>query len=191
MTPVFSGGLIYEYTQEPSNYGIVEIKADGSIQLLSDFDSLQAQFNTLNNTALQSVKSENRTVTPPVCRSSLITTEKFSNNFTIPAQPSGVTDLITNGISNAPVGKLVPVTTTTVSQEVKDTKGNVISGLAIRVLADDETNTPSGASPSGTPSGTTNTTPASPTASKSAAVQFKAGTALMAGGLLAAWSLLA
>ncbi|OAL39148.1 hypothetical protein AYO20_01466 [Fonsecaea nubica] len=48
MTPVYSGGLVYEYSQEPSNYGLVEIDGN-SISELPDFGTLQKQFaNTPN-----------------------------------------------------------------------------------------------------------------------------------------------
>ncbi|KIW62258.1 hypothetical protein PV04_10451 [Phialophora macrospora] len=43
MTPVYSGGLVYEYSQEPSNYGLVEISGD-SVSELPDFGVLQEQF---------------------------------------------------------------------------------------------------------------------------------------------------
>ncbi|KIX05497.1 1,3-beta-glucanosyltransferase gel1 [Rhinocladiella mackenziei CBS 650.93] len=48
MTGVYSGGLVYEYSQEPSNYGLVEINGD-SVTELPDFDALMSQFaNTPN-----------------------------------------------------------------------------------------------------------------------------------------------
>lgn len=40
---VYSGGLVYEYTQEPSNYGLVEIEGD-TVTELDDFKTLQAAF---------------------------------------------------------------------------------------------------------------------------------------------------
>ena len=43
MTAVYSGGLVYEYSQEPSNYGLVEISG-GSVSELPDFATLQSQF---------------------------------------------------------------------------------------------------------------------------------------------------
>jgi 1,3-beta-glucanosyltransferase GAS5 len=43
MTPVYSGGLVYEYSQEPSNYGLVEINGD-SVSELPDFDALMQAF---------------------------------------------------------------------------------------------------------------------------------------------------
>lgn len=43
MTPVYSGGLVYEYSQEPSKYGLVEVNGD-SVTELDDFKVLQSQF---------------------------------------------------------------------------------------------------------------------------------------------------
>lgn len=44
MTGVFSGGLVYEYSQEPNNFGLVEISDDRkSVTKLGDFDSLKKQ----------------------------------------------------------------------------------------------------------------------------------------------------
>ncbi|RAH40074.1 1,3-beta-glucanosyltransferase gel1 [Aspergillus aculeatinus CBS 121060] len=41
MTGVYSGGLVYEYSEEPSNYGLVQIK-DGKVSTLDDYDALKS-----------------------------------------------------------------------------------------------------------------------------------------------------
>lgn len=43
MTGVYSGGLVYEYSQEASDYGLVEIKGN-SVSRLSDFSALQTAY---------------------------------------------------------------------------------------------------------------------------------------------------
>ncbi|KAM5435585.1 1,3-beta-glucanosyltransferase [Microsporum canis] len=51
MTGVYSGGLVYEYSQEPSNYGLVEIK-DGSNSKptkLPDYNALKTAFSNVKN----------------------------------------------------------------------------------------------------------------------------------------------
>lgn len=45
MTGVFSGGLIYEYAQEPNNYGLVDIDEAGVAHILPDYDTLRAKYN--------------------------------------------------------------------------------------------------------------------------------------------------
>ncbi|KAG4444435.1 hypothetical protein IFR05_000026 [Cadophora sp. M221] len=167
VTPVLSGGLVYEYTQEPSNYGLVTLNSDGTADLLGDYDTLQRQFNTLNGTALQSIAATNATNSPPNCTASLITNSAFTNNFTIPAVPPGVQALIDNGIDNAPVGKIIPITATKVTQQVKQSNGDVIQGLAINPLPEDQSNNPSGATP------TTSSPPAATTTKKSGSGQVR------------------
>jgi len=172
VTPVLSGGVVYEYSQETSNYGLVTLNADGSADLLSDYDSLQGQFNSLNVTLIQGLTAENTTVVPPKCTASLISSKSgFSRNFTIPAVPPGVQALIDNGIKKPNNGKLVPVTTLKVSQVVKSSSGSVIKDLAITPLADDESNIPSGQTqPSATP--TTGSAPAATTSKKAGAASI-------------------
>ena len=34
MIDVFSGGLVYEFTQEPNNYGLVKVLSNGDIKVL-------------------------------------------------------------------------------------------------------------------------------------------------------------
>lgn len=168
MTPVLSGGLVYEYSEETSDYGLVNINSNGFAQLLPDFDTLQSQFDTLNVTALQGLQAQNTSVVPPTCAASLITSSSFDSNFTIPAVPPGAQDLINNGISNKPSGSLVSVTATKVTQQVENASGTVISGLAITPLADDESNNP------GRQTSTATGSAASPTKTKkSAAVSVR------------------
>jgi hypothetical protein len=157
MTPVLSGGMVYEYSEEPDSYGIVLINSNGSAQILPDYDNLQKQFNLLNITYVQGLPAQGVPVIPPKCASSLITTSGFSSNFTIPSVPPGAQALIDNGINPAPSGKMVPVTATKVSQVVQQSNGDVIQNLEITILADDQSNNPSGAtstSSGASPSGT-------------------------------------
>lgn len=169
MSPVMSGGLVFEYVQEANDYGLVVINSNGSAQLRDDFDALQKQYNLLNSTELQSSKPLNTTNIPPTCNSSLISSDGFATNFTLPSMPSGVETLIESGLTKPNNGKLVDVTDTTVSQVVMGSSGNVIRGLAITPLANGTSNTPSGDNSSettGTASGSA--TRASMTASATA-----------------------
>nr|AAQ88437.2 beta-1,3-glucanosyltransferase 1 [Paracoccidioides brasiliensis]ABA33783.2 beta-1,3-glucanosyltransferase 1 [Paracoccidioides brasiliensis] len=43
ITSVFSGGLVYEYSPEPDNFGLVQLK-DGKLTKLPDFDKLKEAF---------------------------------------------------------------------------------------------------------------------------------------------------
>lgn len=47
MIDVFSGGLVYEFTQEPNNYGLVKVLSNGDVKVLRDFIQLKNKFDTL------------------------------------------------------------------------------------------------------------------------------------------------
>lgn len=180
VTPVLSGGVVYEYTEEPSNYGLVTLNSDGTADLLADYDTLQKQFNTLNGTELQSMTATNTTNAPPNCTASLIINSGFSNNFTIPAVPPGVQALIDNGIDNASVGKIIPVTATKVAQQVKQSNGDVIQDLAISPLPEDQSNNP-GSVP--TTTATSSAPPAATTTKKSGAGDVRSSFTVLLGGV--------
>ena len=48
MTSVYSGGLVYEYSQEDSDYGLVKVSGD-ELKELSDFSALQSAFKKTAN----------------------------------------------------------------------------------------------------------------------------------------------
>ncbi|PYH33674.1 1,3-beta-glucanosyltransferase gel1 [Aspergillus neoniger CBS 115656] len=48
MTGVYSGGLVYEYSQESSNYGLVEIDGN-NVKTLSDYDALKSAYSNTSN----------------------------------------------------------------------------------------------------------------------------------------------
>ena len=160
-----SGGLVYEYSQEEADYGLVVINENGTLSLRQDFDNLQEQFNKLDLSLIQSTNASATEITPPECSMNLITAEEFSKNFSIPAVCPGCQDLINNGISNPTNGKLVDVTDTKPTQAVYGTNGVAIQNLELTKLT--EANVPGGQNlSSGTASGTATGTGAQPSATK-------------------------
>jgi 1,3-beta-glucanosyltransferase GAS3 len=166
MTGVMSGGLVYEWDQAVNNYGLVNVNSNGTADLLQDYLNLQAQYLTLDIKALMSANATATNLQPPTCDQSLITTPDFDGGFNIPARPAGVDDMINNGIQNKPQGKLVALSSTTVSQAVYNVSGQQITGLKLNVLPEDESNTP-GSNESGSSSSTA--TSSSPSATSSSA----------------------
>ncbi|CAR26849.1 ZYRO0C02926p [Zygosaccharomyces rouxii] len=48
MFTTFSGGLVYEFSQEDNNYGLVDINSNGTVKVLNDFDSLKKHYKTIS-----------------------------------------------------------------------------------------------------------------------------------------------
>ncbi|ODV90095.1 glycoside hydrolase family 72 protein, partial [Tortispora caseinolytica NRRL Y-17796] len=49
MTDVFSGGLVYEYTEESNHYGLLQMVGGGALRELPDFKRLQIQLNKVKD----------------------------------------------------------------------------------------------------------------------------------------------
>lgn len=89
MSPVFSGGLVYQYTEDASKYGLVEIESDDSVSTLTDFTNLKDELNSTEN---------------PTGDGDYSSSAKFSDcptdwNFSIsvPTAPKGLATLLKNG----------------------------------------------------------------------------------------------
>ncbi|KAF1943051.1 hypothetical protein EJ02DRAFT_401427 [Clathrospora elynae] len=179
-----SGGLVYEYSQEEADYGLVVLNSNGSVSLREDYENLQKQFNKLDVSLLETTNPSSTEIKAPECGSSLITAQAFSSNFTIPAICPGCQALIDGGIKNPQNGALVAVTKKQVDQAVYASNGQQIQNLTLSVVADDGSNKPGGetTSPSSTPSGT-GTAP-QPSETKKGAAGRTGGSALVWASLL-------
>ncbi|KAF2964791.1 hypothetical protein GQX73_g8775 [Xylaria multiplex] len=155
MSSVFSGGVVYEFSQEDNDYGLVQVNDDGSVDLLSDFRTLQNQYAKLDFEAVQGVKATGKSITPPTCSESLIKEDGFNNNFTLPVPPPGVQKLIDNGIGKKVNGKIIDVGDWKVTQTVNDVDGTKLTNLVVKPLADGEINNPT-STESGSSSGSGN-----------------------------------
>lgn len=180
-----NGGLVYEYTEETSRYGLVTLNGDGSITLLKDFDNLQSQLNKIDRSTVTQVPSINNPVKS--CSPSLITSNMFNGSWSLPAQPSGAAALISAGVGGTK-GKLVTVSNLTPTQKVTGTNGRAVTGLKLRVI--DGSNFPSGASTSGGNAGngtssSSGSAPAATTTRASTASVFGISALACASGLLA------
>ncbi|KAG5973145.1 hypothetical protein E4U55_000654 [Claviceps digitariae] len=139
MTGVLSGGVVYEWTQEDNDYGLVSIKGD-TLTILGDYDRLKAAWATIDWKTVQSQKAAKNGVPPPPCKPSLITQKGFDINFVAPPPPPGAQKLIDNGVSPKPTGKIVKISNFNVKSTVKDSKGKAITNLKVVRLPDDEFN---------------------------------------------------
>ncbi|KAF7895462.1 uncharacterized protein EAF01_009424 [Botrytis porri] len=92
MTAVYSGGLVYEYSEEGSKYGLVKIDG-GSVTNKDDFTALKSAFaGTANPTGDGGYSSTNKASDCPAQSS----TWNVTSNA-LPAIPSGAAELMTKG----------------------------------------------------------------------------------------------
>lgn len=157
MNPYFSGGVVYEYTQEKNDFGLVVLNSDGSAKLKVDYDNFKGQLAKLNITDLQST-SPSAAATPfPKCVSSLIKDKGYPNDFTkIPSPPNdGLAALIKDGVKSPKNGKLVTIDNLKVKQVVRNSDDTVITGLEVRRLTDGNVPTPIATTKSPAATGTT------------------------------------
>lgn len=188
MTQAFSGGLVYEWTQEANNYGLVQINDNNTVTLLIDYDNLQKQFDKIDVKRIESSNTTQTSVKPVPCSADLIT-GNFLNTFDLPARPQGVDDLIQNGVKGATVGKLVSVSSQEIPNTVYDYTGKVISGIRLNALQNNEVNTPgsntSGSSSDGNGTSSATGTAASATHTGAASRQHSSGVLSTFGAVVA------
>ena len=161
---VFSGGLVYEFNQEPNDFGLIQNNDNGTVTLLGDYNNLMSQYSMIDKSSLTAGNSTGTSLTAPNCDASLITSSSFTTSFDIPDVPSGGQDLINNGISSPNNGKIVTIQSYDAPGTVYNTTGAEITGLRVVPTTSDDGN-----QPGGNDSGTSNGTPASGTASGTAA----------------------
>ena len=135
MNEVFSGGMVYEYTMEDNNYGIVQLDDDGNVELLKDFDTLATQYASVDWDSVNTMKADSSSPKPPQCDEDLITTSGFDTNFPIPEMPSDNSpDILKDGVNPAPKGQIIDLTDDdfVVKQKVTDAEGNEVQNLAVK-----------------------------------------------------------
>ncbi|QID87864.1 Glycolipid anchored surface protein 4 precursor [Saccharomyces pastorianus] len=67
MYSVFSGGLVYEFSQEDNNYGLVEYQDDGKVQLLADFEQLKMHYQNVEFPSMKTLKETVEMQDAPSC----------------------------------------------------------------------------------------------------------------------------
>lgn len=113
MTSVFSGGLVYEFTEEPNNYGLVQLDKKGNVETLKDYERLQAAYAKVEGTQIpQGAKLFER---PRTCADE--DDEIFKHitaNHTLPATLGA--DFIEKGLKGVTRGKLLAKVDTTATK---------------------------------------------------------------------------
>jgi hypothetical protein len=98
MTGVFSGGLVYEFTEEPNGYGLIKIDGDNATTL-PDYINLKKQYADTSNPSGDGNYKE--TLPASTCPD---TTEKWEASNTLPDMPSAAsTYLVRSSCPRPPV----------------------------------------------------------------------------------------
>jgi 1,3-beta-glucanosyltransferase GAS5 len=99
MTPVYSGGLVYEYSMEESKYGLVTINGN-SVTELDDFKTLKDKYS---KTPIPSDDGGYKSSgSPSTCPTKSSTWNVTLAADKLPAFPSGADDLLKNGAGTGP-----------------------------------------------------------------------------------------
>ncbi|CAP97097.1 1 3-beta-glucanosyltransferase gel2 [Penicillium rubens] len=187
MTQAFSGGLVYEWTQEDNDYGLVKVNNSNTVTTLVDYDNFEKQVNKLDMERITSSNVTQTSVKPEACSASLIKDKSFYNAWDLPEVPSKVADYIKNGLPDAPSGKFVSVSSTTIPQKVYDHTGKEITDVKFEVKSGVNTPSSSGSGSSGTSdssSSETSTNAGSPNGAPSLALGGAGGLFMLLASLL-------
>jgi hypothetical protein len=140
---VLSGGLVYEYSEEADNYGLVNINSTDEVTLIIDYNYLKEEFAQLDVSALQSINASATAAATTSCAASIITETTFLNAWDLPTPPSGAAAVITSGVSTGFVkGSIVAVNQTTMPATVVNNTGATITGLSLVKLMCTDSNYP-------------------------------------------------
>jgi hypothetical protein len=140
---VFSGGLVFEYSQEADDFGLVVINSTTEITLRADYNNLAEEFAQIDVTSLSSIDSSATAVAAVACTPSIITESSFINAWALPTAPSGAAAVITSGVSSGFVkGSLVSVSVTTMPATVVNSTGATVTGLSLVELMCSDSNFP-------------------------------------------------
>lgn len=128
---VLSGGLVYEYSQETSNYGIVAINSSTEVTLLADYEYLQKEFLKIDESVITAANETQEAAAVTKCAASLIAESTFLSDWDLPTRPKGGDDLVSSGATAGSTGAITDVTATTMPATVYDSTGATVTGLSL------------------------------------------------------------
>lgn len=141
MAGIFSGGMVYEYSEEANEYGLVTLNTDGSVDLKQDYVNLQGEYNQIDLQALTAANSTATGRNPPTCVSSVLRSN-LTRSFDVPSRLPDIQSMINNGVGGTWPTGVVAVSSTSETATVRQPDGTTLTGLSLRVLANDQSNLP-------------------------------------------------
>jgi hypothetical protein len=140
---VLSGGLVYEYSEESDNFGLVNINSTDELTLIVDYNYLKEEYAKLDISALQSINASATAAAATSCAASIITETAFLNAWDLPSPPSGAAAVITSGVSSGFVkGSVVAINETAMPATVVNNTGATVTGLSLVQLMCTDSNYP-------------------------------------------------
>jgi 1,3-beta-glucanosyltransferase GAS3 len=144
---LFSGGLVYEYSQETDDYGIVAINSSTELELLMDYTTLEERLAGVDLSSIMSANPSATAVSAKDCSTVTVSnTAYFPSAFSMPSAPSGIDSVISGGLTSASwwtKGALATVTATTMPATVMNYTGATIqSNQNLVEYACDQINAP-------------------------------------------------
>jgi len=133
MTGVFSGGLVYEFTQEPNDYGLVNITKDEDAVILKEFDSLGDAFEKTPKEP--TIPSGSSNPTRPVDCPAASKLTGITANFTLPTTQGA--EYIKSGVDKTKFvkGKFVTGPKFTTTHKITDSEGKEITEKTVKEVA--------------------------------------------------------
>lgn len=92
----WSGGIVYEWSQEDNNYGLVQIKPDNTVSVLPDYTNLKTVFTTLHP---RGVKMDTFTESRPASTCPAISNSWEPNATLSPTPSSAACDCMMSSLS--------------------------------------------------------------------------------------------
>ncbi|KAI9164144.1 1,3-beta-glucanosyltransferase gel2 [Paramyrothecium foliicola] len=139
MIKTFSGGVVFEYSDEENEFGLVKIdEDDGSVELLNDFHALSDQYDSVDWEKISNIKEDSITViAPPKCSDITILGDTFPSDFSeVPEMPEDANDLMENGSGNTNLGKLLDNVNYDHDYKIRDGDEDVTSQYTVKVHPD-------------------------------------------------------
>lgn len=135
MTSVFSGGLVYEFAQEPNNYGLVDYDEWGNVKLLPDFFTFKEQISKVEDVPLskklllQNQKAHDGKTSRNKQHQKKVCELQYSNLDISKGIPRSMGDSIVKTFAAQDKGKFVPLTRQDMTTHFKifGVDGNLIS----------------------------------------------------------------
>lgn len=130
MTGVFSGGLVYEFTQKIDDFGLVDVQTNCSANILPEYDTLQSQYKAAPVPVIPS--NQQNPTRPTTCAS---TFANINGTSDLPDQLDTIKALIDNGVpaGNWTKGKFLDISTLNLAStcQIFDSKGAEITSKTI------------------------------------------------------------